>query len=110
MFLLSVRSSLGEVCVDPVIPVYAGLLVGLWVSIPLGWSVTLVFPLKTLIWLKFCESSDNPATKLSTLVGHGGMNLPNCSVPPWPVTDISASYNLDLVCSSHLGTWVTENV
>ena len=101
---------LGEVCVDPVIPVCAGSLDGLWVSIPLGWSVPVVFPLKTVIWLKFCESSNNPAAKLSVLVGHGDMNLPNCSAPPWPATDISASYDLDLVCSSHLGTWVTWNV
>ena len=53
MFLLSVLIFLGEVCVDPVIPVCAGSPDGLWVSIPLGWSVPVVFPLKTVILLKF---------------------------------------------------------
>ena len=100
---------MSEICDELVIPVCAGSPDGLWVSVSLGWSVPVVFPLKTVIWLKFCESSDDPAAKLSALVGHGGMNLPNCSAPPWPATDISASYDLDLVCSSHVGIWVTGN-
>ena len=89
------------------IPVCAGSLDGLCMPILLGWSATVDLPLKTVIWLKFCESSDNPAAKLSALVGHGGTNLPNCSALPLPVTDISASYDLDLVCSCHLDTWLT---
>ena len=38
------------------------------------------------------------------------MNLPNGSAVPTPVMDISASYDLDLGCSSHLGTWLTGKV
>ena len=91
MYFLSVRPSLGDVCVGLVIPVGLGLLDDICMPVFLGWSVPVDFPLNTVVWLKFCESSDDPAAKLSALVGHGGMNLPNGSAAPSPVTDNSAS-------------------
>ena len=82
---------MGDVCAVPVIPACAGLLGDICMPVLLGLSVTFDLPLNTVIWLKFCESSDDPAAKLSALVGHGGTNLPNCSAPPSPVIDNSAS-------------------
>ena len=38
------------------------------------------------------------------------MNLPNGCDLHSTVTDSSASYDLDLGCSSHLDTWLTGNV
>ena len=72
---------MGAVCVALVIPACAGSLGDVCMPVLLGLSVTVDLPLNTVIWLKFCESSDDPAAKLSALVGHGGMNLPNCSPP-----------------------------
>ena len=68
-----------DTCVAPVIPVCAGSLGDICIPVLLGLSVTTDLPLNTVVWLKFCESSDDPAAKLSALVGHGGTNLPNGS-------------------------------
>ena len=80
-----------DVCVTLVIPACAGLLGDVCMPVLLGLSITVDLPLNTVIWLKFCESSDNPAAKLSALVGCGGTNLPNGSAPPSPVIDNSVS-------------------